>query len=66
MKSAGLRECFFTTDKGKTWKPKKNFESIKAARAAGYGEKEWHIYPCDYGHDYHPARLSHRKGQAND
>lgn len=56
MKLRLAREHYYSPDGGRSWKPKKIFNSVIHARKSGYAEFRWHVYICGTCNKHHVSK----------
>lgn len=57
MKLKNLREHYQSSDNGKSWTPKKPFDSEEQVRNEGFLEEKWHTYVCSHCAKIHIAGI---------
>jgi hypothetical protein len=57
MKLNMLREHYQSMDGGKSWTPKRAFESEEAIKDSGFFPNKWHSYVCNHCNSYHIASV---------
>jgi hypothetical protein len=60
MKLEKLREHYYSSDNGKTWRPKEGFNSIEEVEERGLGGNKWRVYSCGHCSKLHVAKANRK------